>query len=204
MNPENEFARAWADPRSTRIVLPPIDVNRILAARYTTAEPFTLTRAVLWDAEVHKAWHPDIYIPDVVRQGTAVTWNGAADLLTFDRVSEQRRWLKPDEFGLVLERVHLNPARQRATFIGVAELPGPDGAMLRAGANQPLFHVEHAVAGDETQPLNLWRVVHLTNEPDERLLEALSGRVHGEWLPAFVEIYIRAHLNIQLIRRDTS
>ncbi|MFD1541378.1 hypothetical protein [Nonomuraea guangzhouensis] len=204
MNHESEFAKAWADPRNTRFEPPPTDINRVLAERYKTSEPLTFTRAMLWDLEVRKAWHPDIYIPYVVREGSAATWNATDDPTTFDRSSEQRRWMEQDDFGLVLERVHLNPAEQRVTFIGAAELPGPTGATLRAGTKQPLFHIEHAVAGDENEPLNLWRIVHLTQEPDELLGQTLSRRTYEGWLPGFVEIYIRSELNIELTRLDTA
>ncbi|MEV0197907.1 hypothetical protein [Nonomuraea sp. NPDC050691] len=204
MNHEDEFARAWADPRNTRFEPPPVDINRVLAERYTTDEPFTFTRAMLWDLEVRKAWHPDIYLPYVVRDRSAFTWNASDDLMTFNRSSQQRRWLEQDDFGLVLERVHLNPAERRVTFIGAAHLPGPTGATLRAGTRQPLFHIEHGVGGDEKEPLNLWRIVHLTQEPDERLAQALSGRVSGGRLPGFIEIYMRSVLSVQLDRLDAT
>ena len=38
---EGEFKRAWADPNNTRLELPPVDVNRVLAEHYRTSEPFT-------------------------------------------------------------------------------------------------------------------------------------------------------------------
>ncbi|GAA3179813.1 hypothetical protein [Nonomuraea roseoviolacea] len=201
---EDEFARAWADPRHTRFEPPPVDVNRVLAERYRMSEPLTFTRTMLWDAEVRKAWHPDIYLPHVVREGSALSWNAADDLTTFDRASRQRRWLEQDDFGLVLERVRLNPAEQRVTFVGAARLPGPDGTTLRAGTKQPLFHIEHAVGGEEREPLNQWRIVHLTEEPDERLAEALGGRTYQGGLPGFIEVYIRSVLNIRLDRTDTA
>lgn len=34
-----EFARAWEHPGHTRYQLPDTDINQVLAARYTTAEP---------------------------------------------------------------------------------------------------------------------------------------------------------------------
>ncbi|MBN6054464.1 hypothetical protein JYK22_21160, partial [Nonomuraea sp. RK-328] len=204
MKHEDEFARAWADPRNTRFEPPPVDVNRVLTEQYKASEPLTFTRTMLWDVEARKAWRPDIYIPYVVRAGSAFTWNAADDLVTFDRASQQRRWVEQDSFGLVLERVHLNSAERRVTFVGTAELPGPDGTTLRAGTGQPLFHIEHAVGGEEEAPLNLWRIVHLTEERDERLTEALSRRTHGGWLPGFIEIYIRSTLNIRLDRIGTA
>ncbi len=38
-NHEGEFQRAWADPGNTRLELPPVDVNRVLAEHYRTGEP---------------------------------------------------------------------------------------------------------------------------------------------------------------------
>lgn len=70
-NHEAKFEQAWADPRNTCCELPPIDVNQVLAEHYNTSEPFTFTRAMLWDMETKKAWAPDRYLPAVVRQGTA-------------------------------------------------------------------------------------------------------------------------------------
>ncbi|MFG2003876.1 hypothetical protein ACGFNU_32435 [Spirillospora sp. NPDC048911] len=200
MDRQSEFAKAWDDPGNTRFELPPINVNRVLAERYETSEPLTFTRTMLWDNEVRKAWHPDLYLPHVVRQGSAATWNAADGRTTFDRCSMQRRWLDQDDFGLVLEQVHLDVERQVATFIGAAELPGPDSVTLQAGTKQPLFHVEHAVGGDENEPVNLWRIVHLTDEPDERIAKVFSGRTYGGGLPSFIEVYIRSDLNIQLTR----
>ncbi len=66
LNHEGEFQRAWADPNNTRIELPPVDVNRVLAEHYRTSEPLTFTRTMLWDMEVRKAWRPDSYILSVV------------------------------------------------------------------------------------------------------------------------------------------
>ncbi len=113
-------------------------------------------------------------------------------------------WLEPAEYGLVLEQVCLNPTQQKVTFIGAAELPDRDMNLLRAGARQPLFHVEHSVGGDESQPLNTWRIVHLTDRPEHRLVERFTLIANDVWLPEFIEIYIRSNLNIKLTRRDIS
>lgn len=83
---------------------------------YRTPESITFrfTRAILWETEVRKAWTPDIYLPSVVREGSARGWarQVAADgTERFTLASQQRRWLEPARFGLVLERVHLAPAR---------------------------------------------------------------------------------------------
>ena len=94
---------------------------------------------------------------------------------SFVRSSQQGLWLEPAEYGLVLEQVCLNPTQQKVTFIGAAELPDRDKNLLRAGARQPLFHVE--------------RFTLIANDV---------------WLPEFIEIYIRSDLNIKLTRRDIS
>ena len=44
---EAEFARAWDIPGHTRYQLPDTDVNEVLATRYTTDGPLTLTRGML-------------------------------------------------------------------------------------------------------------------------------------------------------------
>ena len=204
LNHGAEFERAWADPSNTRFELPSVDVNRVLAEHYRTSEPLTFTRTMLWDMEVRKAWRPDRYIPSVVQEGSASTWSSrsvAGGAESFLRSSQQRLWLKPTEYRLVLEQVYLDPSRQKVTFIGAAELSDGDGNVLRAGTRQPLFHVEHSVGGDESRPLNKWRIVHRTDRPEHRLVERLTRMANEMWLPEFIEIYIRSDLNIKLTRQ---
>ena len=67
---EAEFARAWDTPGHTRYQLPDTDVNAVLATRYATGEPLTLTRGMLWDMEVRKAAYPG--------RATSRTWCGLA------------------------------------------------------------------------------------------------------------------------------
>ena len=204
LNHEGEFQRAWADPSNTRFELPPVDVNRVLAEHYRTSEPLTFTRTMLWDMEVRKAWRPDRYIPSLVGEGSAHTWGwrSASDgTESFVRSSQQRLWLEPAEYGLVLEQVCLNPTQQKVTFIGATEHPDRDSNLLRAGVGQPLFHVEHSVGGDEMRPLNRWRIVHLTDRPEHRLVERFTLMANEVWLPEFIEIYIRSDLNIKLTRQ---
>ncbi|MCZ6828424.1 MAG: hypothetical protein O7F73_02330, partial [Gammaproteobacteria bacterium] len=107
-------------------------------------------------------------------------------------------------YGLVLEQVYLNPTQQKVAFIGAAEIPDLDRNLLRAGAGQPLFHVEHSIDGDESQPLNRWRIAHLTNKLKQGLTERFTLMANDVWLPEFIEIYIRNDLNIRLTRRDVS
>jgi hypothetical protein len=207
LNHQGEFQRAWADPSNTPFELPPVDVNQVLAERYHTSAPLTFTRTMLWDMEVRKASRPDRYIPSVVGEGSAHAWgrrSPADGTESFVRSSQQRLWLEPADYGLVLEQVCLNPTQQKVTFIGAAELPDRDRNLLRAGARQPLFHVEHSVGGDESRPLNRWRIVHLTDRPEHRLVERFTLMANDVWLLEFIEIYIRSDLNIKLTRRDIS
>ena len=204
LNHEEEFERAWADPRHTRIELAPVDINRVLARYYRTSKPLTFTRTMLWDMEVKKAFRPDLYIPSVVSEGSSRCWRrqaAAGGTESFVRCSRQRLRLKPSERGLVLEQVLLNPARQSATFIGAAELLDRDGNLLRAGQGQPIFHVEHSVDGGEFRPLNRWRIVYLTDRPERKLIERFA-LVTEVWLREFVEIYIGRDLKIELTRRE--
>jgi hypothetical protein len=199
---EAEFARAWETQAHTRYQLPDIDINRVLAARYSTNKPLTFTRTMLWDMETRKAAHPGTYIPHVVQAGSDRSWNrhhgDGGDYL--DRYSVQRMWLKPEESQLILERAFLDHSQQKVTFLGVAELTGPDGTLLRAGTGQQLFHVEHSVGGSEEQPLNRWRIVHLTGAVDERLTAVFEHMAADPWLPQHTEIYIRDNLGIELAR----
>jgi len=138
------------------------------------------------------------------RPGLGSAFGGRRGTESFVRSSQQGLWLEPAEYGLVLEPVCLNPTQQKVTFIGAAELPDRDGNILRAGVQQPLFHVEHSVGGDESQPLNTWRIVHLTDRPEDRLVERFTLIANDVWLPEFIEIYIRSDLNIELTLRDIS
>jgi len=207
LNHEAEFERVWSESSNTRFELPPVDVNRVLAERYRTSEPLTFTRTMLWDMEVRKASRPDRYIPSVVREGSARAWGRSSAVdgtESFVRSSQQRLWLEPAKYGLVLEQVCLNSTQQKVSFIAAAELPDHDSKILHAGAGQPLFHVEHSVDGDESQPLNRWRIAHLTDGLEHRLTERFTVMANDVWLPEFIEIYIRNDLNIKLTRRGIS
>lgn len=56
--------------------------------------------------EVIKAARPDLFIPGVVRKGSARCW-GRRELKSGDevfiRVSEQQFWLQPESYGTVFE-----------------------------------------------------------------------------------------------------
>lgn len=100
--------------------------------------------------EVAKAFRPDLFISGVVKQGTARTWahrtlkNGDE---AFIRVSEQRLWLQPQSYGIVIEACYLNHSKQQVTFIGLSEAKDDAGQTLYASPKQSLFHVTHGVSG---------------------------------------------------------
>ena len=192
MNHEKIFELAWTDPANTRYELPPVDVNQVLADRYELDRPLVYTRSMLWDMERRKARHPDVYIPNVVAEGSADAW-GPED--TFVRKSMQRTWLDREQYTLVIEQTHLDDEEQRVTFIGAEEYED-----LRASGDQAIFHVEHAVAGTEERPLNTWRIVHLTD--DDRLVAVFERIAANPWLPEFIEIHIRDVLGVGITRKD--
>jgi hypothetical protein len=198
---EKEFAHAWADPQNTRAERPTVDVNAVLAKHYRLGAPLAFTRTMLWDMEVRKAFRPDIFIAAVVKEASSATWNQRPlgdGVETFLRKSEQRQRLVPG-YALVLEQVRTNPGNGKVTFIGAAQLPAADGTMLTAGTQQPLFHVEHVATGTEAQPVNEWRMVHLTTEPSRPLLDHFA-KSESVYLPQFIEVYIRDVLKIGLTR----
>lgn len=201
-----EFQRAWHEPRYQRFELPATDLNQILGERYWTSRPLTLTRTMLWDIEARKARAPDRYIPGLVEQHTACVWAQRTTLAPaefFLRASRQRLWRTPSEHATILERVHLDPSSHTATFLGVRDLPDSNGASLVADTRRPLFHVQHWGSGPEHRPLSRWRIVHLTDTPDEALAQRFAS-MHDGWLPEFVEIFIQDDLGIDLSRRQDS
>lgn len=196
------FEAAWEDPRCTRFEMPPTDISRRLCDRYTTDPPVTFTREMLWDAEVRKAWRPDVYVPSEFSE--AETWEArrhSDGTECFLRSTLQLLWLERTEYGRVLEQVHLDHRHQKVTFIGAAQLEDRDHEVLRAGQGQPLFYVEHSTDGTQAEPLSRWRIVHLTPAPDERLIQAFVEFSKSPWLDEFVESYIEKDLRVRLARR---
>ena len=117
----------------------------------------------------------------------------------FLRASQQRAWLA-DAYGQVLEEVYLSPREQRILFLGRAEFLRDDGPPLQAGRHQPLFHVQHAVGGTDLDPLNLWRIVHLTTEKEDALMKRQWG--YAEVLREFFAIHVERDLRVKLSRRE--
>jgi hypothetical protein len=96
--------------------------------------------------------------------------------------------------------VLIDHAGQRILFLGRETLQ-IDGGRLGASNFQPLFHVEHAAGGSVDDPLNLWRIVILTPEWDERYTQPFKEMAREGWLPGFLEIYIERKFHCDLKRR---
>jgi hypothetical protein len=194
--------RAWRDPANTAVDLPPVPVNQVLRERYRVEPPVAYTVDSLWDMEVRKASAPDVYIPTVVKPGSVERFPSVRHgrFEDFTRISEQRLWLRPDTYGVVIEHVRLDHDRHRAFFLGAERFETPDGRTVVAGTGQPVFHVEHSVAGPAGDPLNLWRIVHLTPAPDPAITELFDELGRAPYLRVFVEVYLREVLHADLTR----
>jgi hypothetical protein len=196
-----EFESAWENPRHTRFELPPVYVNRVLRQLYQVDKRVALTRDQLWDMELKKAWDPKKYIPYVVSEGRS--WDRQkVDGRTerFLRSSIQLGWITPKS-GRVLEEVFVDHDSQRVLFMG-RERFVDQSQEIRTDPFQPLFHVEHAASGHSDDPINLWRIVVLTDGRDDRYTEPFKEMVRAGWLPGFVEIYIEQQFDCKLIRHD--
>lgn len=200
---EQVLADAWKAPGTTTIELPPVDVNQVLRDHYDGFGDLVYTRTMLWDMEVRKASRPDIYIPTVVKPGSVEKFPHAGDerIENFTRVSDQRLWLDQPTYGTVIEHTRVDHDNQRVTFVGAEEFTTPDGRTIKAGTSQPIFHVEHSVAGSEQQPLNMWRIVHLTTAEDPAMLALFEAIGRDPYLPVFIEVHIREALGITTLAR---
>ena len=74
------------------------------------------------------------------------------------------------------------------------------GKHLYAGHHERLFHVEHGAGGSESEPLNVWRIVFLTESNDQRFTEPFKQMIKTGLLPGFLAIYIERDLHRQLRR----
>jgi hypothetical protein len=170
LDAEREFEKCWLNPKYTSIQLDNIDVNYTLSF-YNTQKPIHFTKTMLWDMEKKKAWNPANYIPYVIKEGSAKSWNKypcpATNGELFVRRSAQKAWLDPTVHEDVYEEVYINEKTKLVTFLGVKILPG---ISEEVHPTQALFHVQHGVAGTENKPLNKWRIVHLTNEINHDLI----------------------------------
>lgn len=196
-----EFAQAWGNPRHTRVTLPPVDVNEVLAARYWMDQPLHVTRPMVWDMELKKSWDPLTYISYVVSEGKS--WGRGRDehdCEHFYRSTIQRAWIG-ERSGRVLEDVYINHQEQRIFFLGRSEMVAEGGERIGTDGFQPLFHVEHATGGSDAAPLNLWRIVLLTDGEDRRFMAPFEQMIRDGALPGFLEIYIGRDLGVKLSRR---
>jgi hypothetical protein len=198
MDHEKVLDEAWRTPGVTAIDLPPVDVNRVLAERYELDRDVAFTRETLWDMESRKAAAPDVYIPTVVEAGSATKWPSVRHdgLEDFTRVSDQRLWADPDRFGTIIEHVRLDHDNQRAFFVGGTDFEG-----RTATTDQPIFHVEHSVAGPQDQPLNLWRIILLTEQVDQGLLDVFTEMGEDPYLRVFIEVYLQKDLGVSFRRK---
>lgn len=196
---EDVFEKAWNNPAYTQIKLDDVDINATLTRYYETPISVNFTRKMLWDMETKKAWDPKTYIPYVVRDGKSwgrkILENGDE---VFVRSSEQKQWLNGEVYEEVFEEVYLNHKDQKATFLGTQNLKDSSGKYLYLKNHQPIFHVQHSVEGEETNPINVWRIVHLTEGKDQKLIEHFKKLENPTVLPGFVEIYIEKDLQIHL------
>lgn len=207
MNQDNHeaiFADAWNREGHTSIEFFPLDVNQVLVDKYDGVEGLALTRTQLWEMEVKKAARPDLFIPGVIRAGSARSW-GRRELNSGDevfiRVSEQRLWLQPDSYGIVIEACYLNHSNQQVTFIGLPEVEDDAGRTVVASPEQPLFHVVHGVSGAEETPFNTWRIVHLASDEHGALARRFEQMSQASGLPEYVERYIEDVLKYSLTRK---
>jgi hypothetical protein len=197
-----EFEAAWQNPTHTRFTLPAVHVNGVLANKYSSTVPVKLTRDMVWDMELQKAWDPTTFIPYVVSEGRSWGRRRLHDGSEhFFRSSEQLGWIV-EERGTVLEEVFVDHGGQRVLFLGRDSFQS-DGETLKASSFQPLFHVEHAVGGSADEPLNLWRIVILTRGRDERYTDPFKEMARQGLLPGFLEIYIERQFHCNLKRRSS-
>ena len=198
-----EFRHAWHNPSYTQFELPPVDVNRVLRERYAV-EPAgtTMTLTQVWDMERRKAWDPATYIPYVVSR--ARSWGRhplEEGCERFFRTSEQVGWIDSSIRGEVIEDVSINNLERRIFFLGQQQIVDDRGRTIRAGVFQPRFHVEHAAEGTEERPLNIWRIVVMTEREDDRFKRPFEKMVAAGLLPGFVEEYMRRDMGLQIERR---
>ena len=200
LDAENEFEKCWNNPNYTTIKLDDVDVNRALA-HYIPEKSIHFTKKMLWDMERKKAWNPGAYIPYVVKEGSARAWNkqpcSKTDGEIFVRRSDQKKWIDPNNYETVYEEVYVDEKKQLITFLGVTSLPD----IHNIDPTQPLFHVQHGASGDENHPKNTWRIVHLTEHKDSKLIEAFNHMNDPTTLPGFIKAYIENDLHNHLQRK---
>jgi len=196
-----EFESAWKNPRNTRFELPAVDINKVLSDRYKVNMPVQLTRSMVWDMELKKSWDPATYIPYLISRSHSWGRHFLDDgNERFVRELASQAWIT-NTVDPVFEEVFVNRTEQKIFFLGRAELETETGDTIRTNGFQPIFSVEHAVGGTEGNPLNLWRIVFLTENYDQRFHRSFEEMVKAGWLPGFLEIYIEKDLHVKLSRK---
>ncbi len=197
-----EFESAWEKPRNTRFELPAVDVNEVLSNRYEISKPLQLTRRMIWDMELKKAWDPATYIPYVVSRNYSWGRHSLDDgSERFLRELTAQAWIA-NTSGPVFEDVFISHTEQKIFFLGRVELETEAGKTIRTDGFQPLFSVEHGVRGTEDNPFNTWRIVILTENNDRRFHQPFEEMAKAGWLPGFLEIYIEKDLRVKLSRKQ--
>ena len=118
----------------------------------------------------------------------------------FFRASDQLGWIS-EARGKVLEDVAISHPERKVFFMGRSTFTDDRGAALEASDFQPLFTSEHAAAGSAERPLNLWRIVVLTEAEDPRFKRPFEQMVAAGLLPGFIEEYIKRDMGVALQRR---
>ncbi len=202
MNHLATFKSAWESDQFIQIELEPVNINEVLAARYDCSPQSHMTKSQLWDMEVRKANRPDLYIPSVIKSGSAKAWGKTTNehVDTFIRVSEQKLWLDENEYTTVIENVHVDHKNQMVTFIGEAQATSEFDGEYTSQGKQPIFHVQHGVVGEESLPKNTWRIVHLSNDKEAEVNQRFREKNNNPWLPEYIEIYLRNIVGLELKR----
>ena len=113
-------------------------MNSVLARKYTTSTPVKITRDMMWDMELQKAWDPTTFIPYVVSEGKSWGRRKSHDGSEhFFRSSEQLGWIATGR-GTVLEEVFVDHVSQRILFLG-RESMRDDSKILKASGLVDVF-----------------------------------------------------------------
>jgi hypothetical protein len=191
------FENAWNDPDNLALTLDDIDINAVLSKNYVTEPPTRMTRTQLWDMERKKAADAVTFLGSVVKDAkTRRQLNANA----FIRWTIQRQFLNPNVFDNVLEEVFLDDANQLVTFIGQRDESFIDWKPMQVTQQQPVFHVQHGVTGQEDNPINTWKIVFINPSEEARhtLKMNFSKFDYSRHLPYYVEVYLQRDMNIHI------
>ncbi|ALG08764.1 hypothetical protein [Kibdelosporangium phytohabitans] len=191
-----EFHREWTAAENTPVEFPPLDVNALVKRHHRVGGDLVVTKSMVWDMLVRKAYAPETYAPGRVRAGSVRTYS--TEEPDFVLMSDQRLWIDESRYTQVIQRVYVDQDRHAVFHLGTAHLTTPDGAYEWAGIEQPLYHLEYVVTGTELRPVLRRRVVHLTDAYDSRMSWHFARLVREQSLIEMVEIYLRLQWGIEL------